>query len=761
MNLQKPEIEQALGSDKNSYLTSESQTEEEPILGQWMQDILKPAPGSRSSTPQEHDDQAVETSVEEPNLYLLLSSQILAWLSDQMKKGDEGGWMNEYVLSSANPEFIEITGSFIQEADKDSVSKHHFNSWAEFSSSLFLFTHNLVSIIGPNLELSTQLLSLLGLDPSLPNSEPWLLDVPARSLSILAQILLIRQKLEVDPYSVKVTNQFMLMWERVINSIVAAANDTNSNTDVNVENLQLMLLLFHSLQLMQKKHVLLYACKSLLSICTGKPDKPTLLYYMMLARMCLLVDYIIRHLYEPPASLLPQVKSNLFNKTSFTSHPAHFPMTTMEDCGEKPHYYLLSPTIYTTSMEVPKLDGLAVSFLLGSPETLDYAGLYESLVDRIDIVKSGAGEGLGKGTNYCFNILWRLLQSLPPPAPFLARLETLAGIKEPDQTLSYGFILHALIIGPRSANKNFSTWVKEGLVKQGLLLGNAESLLKSVSAEVNSITFQVSLLQSFLLGMEARMNQKSTPELADLLILDALIAGFQISLDRIFSLSKFSAQTDTPLDTKQKREDWVVGNLPQSVECAQQLVPSIARLVNLFNQAARNIVLDRFKQIQEKNKSDLDISSSATLLHSICIIGSRCQATDNLAMHITTSLPAALRTALDEWSSTSIASFPPPNGWKSQYDKDPIPGESFIFSTILSHTQLLNLDSATPRSSLKHVLSSAARFACDLFVWCPDSGPQRNRLVSALFPLLLDSTTEFLADLLSLSLERYVGTGRP
>ena len=48
--------------------------------------------------------------------------------------------------------------------------------------------------------------------------------------------------------------------------------------------------------------------------------------------------------------------------------------------------------------------------------------------------------------------------------------------------------------------------------------------------------------------------------------------------------------------------------------------------------------------------------------------------------------------------------------------------------------------------------------ACDLLVWCPESGPQRERLVSALLPLLLDSTTENLADLVALALERYVGT---
>ncbi len=53
---------------------------------------------------------------------------------------------------------------------------------------------------------------------------------------------------------------------------------------------------------------------------------------------------------------------------------------------------------------------------------------------------------------------------------------------------------------------------------------------------------------------------------------------------------------------------------------------------------------------------------------------------------------------------------------------------------------------------------SATRFACDLLVWCPETGAQRERLVSALLPLVLDAVSENLADLVALALERYVGT---
>ncbi len=56
------------------------------------------------------------------------------------------------------------------------------------------------------------------------------------------------------------------------------------------------------------------------------------------------------------------------------------------------------------------------------------------------------------------------------------------------------------------------------------------------------------------------------------------------------------------------------------------------------------------------------------------------------------------------------------------------------------------------------IACSATRFACDLLVWCPETGAQRERLVSALLPLVLDAVSENLADLVALALERYVGT---
>lgn len=60
--------------------------------------------------------------------------------------------------------------------------------------------------------------------------------------------------------------------------------------------------------------------------------------------------------------------------------------------------------------------------------------------------------------------------------------------------------------------------------------------------------------------------------------------------------------------------------------------------------------------------------------------------------------------------------------------------------------------------SLKQNLYSVARFVKDLFVWCPESLTSlQGQIVQTLFPLIMDSCTEILSNLLSLVLEKHIG----
>ena len=60
--------------------------------------------------------------------------------------------------------------------------------------------------------------------------------------------------------------------------------------------------------------------------------------------------------------------------------------------------------------------------------------------------------------------------------------------------------------------------------------------------------------------------------------------------------------------------------------------------------------------------------------------------------------------------------------------------------------------------SMKQNLYHVARFVKDLFVWCPESMSNlQSRIVHALFPLIMDSCTEILSNLITLVLEKHIG----
>lgn len=78
---------------------------------------------------------------------------------------------------------------------------------------------------------------------------------------------------------------------------------------------------------------------------------------------------------------------------------------------------------------------------------------------------------------------FRLLQLLPPSTSYMDRLS----LGEP--FASGPLLLYSLIWGARASHKNFSRWLKDSLVKQGLYTQHTDKLLKSVSDAVNSLKY--------------------------------------------------------------------------------------------------------------------------------------------------------------------------------------------------------------------------------------------------------------------------------
>ena len=707
--------------------------EDDLVLGLWMMRLLTPVPGhisAASAAP------AVKTDSSPLAVsYLSLSATILSWLSSTISSPHP--FLQVYTPTSLSPDLIHSLSFILKESDSRPV--RDLSSWPQFSSALSSLSHQLISAPLPE-TLVSLLLSDLSLSPTAPVTASWPLAGSRRSLSILAQVLLRRQAKDAGVFS-----DYVNIWERAINSVAAAAMATNPNSNLSLANIHLLLLIFHSLQLMQKKTVVLTVARKLREVCEATKSAPPAHSCLLLGKLAMIMDYLVRHLYEPPSSLLPQIKKNLFSLGGCEGAAHILPPFLQLKEEEEASYFLLysAPSYSLHTLEVPKLDGLAVSFLLSTPDILEYPQFYRALIQSLQpILVSRAG----RAAHYCFLLVWRLLQSLPPPASVMTGMLELA--KSEDSTrLGYGQTLHCLLLAPRAANKAFSNWMKDCLVKQGLPAGEAETLIKAVGTEVNCLGFEVRLIREYLTEVEAKTDLVS----ADLLILDCLMGKLQISLDQTFNTSKPGSSSEAVSLTS------MTSSLPSAVAAAQKLVPCVSRLLDKFAGAARTKVIQTFSAGCER---DVEPATHLALVHSLCLGGTRCPATASLALPVTAHLPPGLRAGLEDWVGASITGYPTAAAWRNQFAGDPIPGETYLATTIAAHAGYLSSSSSSLSSpALKHSLFSAARFACDLIIWCPDSGPLQTQLVSSLFPLLLDCTTENLADLVTLSLERVVGTG--
>jgi E3 ubiquitin-protein ligase UBR4 len=79
---------------------------------------------------------------------------------------------------------------------------------------------------------------------------------------------------------------------------------TGTVKDLNLEHAQLLLFMFHALNLMQKKSVLLVTAGGV-TCCTEmlrQPMRASLLLH--LSHLLLLLEYLMKHLYDPPQALL-------------------------------------------------------------------------------------------------------------------------------------------------------------------------------------------------------------------------------------------------------------------------------------------------------------------------------------------------------------------------------------------------------------------------------------------------------------------------
>lgn len=443
---------------------SESEEDEEDsYLGIWFKETLSPelkeTPVEQQSQDKNSENQRSNTMVpakDEPHEYLELSAQIFTFLDSAL--GSNHKFLNRYVKAGLSEQQMVLLANILKDLDRDAARGEPDNmsgaQWqsamVKFAGSIGRYLHNLISVGLISETLQSSLLLNLGVSPWTQDSNTWPLQVYSRTLSVLVQILLLKPPQEKEAACLSV-------WHRLVNTLVegvcSSANSQNDSDyeDLNVEHAQLLLFLFHSLNLMQKKSVLLLTAGGVIrcaDVCRGvTPEKPLRDHQIvLLSRLLLFLEYLMKHLYNAPTNLLEQVRWNLFsivtmdptqkasdmlnNKTKMMS----FCRKDLEDKYRKhspeystsvrPKFYSLTVVDFKIQQEF-KLDGLAWNFILCTPDKLKYPLLIDALIDILavtDICMAKVPFQTMCAVNYCFSLCWKLLLGLPPSTPHVEAL---------------------------------------------------------------------------------------------------------------------------------------------------------------------------------------------------------------------------------------------------------------------------------------------------------------------------------------------------
>ncbi|KAG8222860.1 hypothetical protein J437_LFUL003505 [Ladona fulva] len=324
----------------------------------------------------------------EPHGYISLASRIFSFMNRYLI-GSELPYIRRYVRKGLADWHMVILANIIRDLDREMARTErgtisvYFGPllgalYTEFSQCLSRYTHNLLLAGGSAVTSSSRsgssgsllpeslrstLLSHLGISPSQENVSststtmtPWPLQIYPRTLMVLVQSLMLKSQQNREAACINI-------WSRLIPTLVENIRHPGTgydaeNEDLNVEHGQVLLFLFHQLNLMQKKTVLLTVALGVVkagqivgslaggsrhSITGGESDekdkddeevsgvaappegeegtgtkgvsmKESQLLH--LSRLLLLFEYLMRHLYDAPASLFEQVRWNLFSATS-------------------------------------------------------------------------------------------------------------------------------------------------------------------------------------------------------------------------------------------------------------------------------------------------------------------------------------------------------------------------------------------------------------------------------------------------------------
>ncbi|KAM5132251.1 E3 ubiquitin-protein ligase UBR4 [Mantella aurantiaca] len=768
-------------TDSNTYYEDDfSSTEEdssqdddsEPILGQWFEETISPtkekvppppppppplesSPRAKSPSKQNAAGNGnILASRKDPELFLNLASNALNFITTCMLNS-RSNFIRNYLSVSLTEQHMSTLACIIKDVDKDGLKG---SSDEDFAVALYQFNHCLVTSDLQSPTLQNALLQHLGIAPV--SEGPWPLYIHPQSLSVLSRLLLLWQH-KASVQGEPDVPECLRVWERFVGTLKQNAlqgvvpGDTD---DVNVDHLQLLLLIFHNLTDAGRQTILMLCVQTLQDLANNLeaqlPGVP-----LLLGRLLLVFDYLLHQYSKPPLYLFEQVQYNLLTpplgsgaaqEGSGRNSPIYYGFKEVEenwtkhctsDNAPQPRFYSIL-TQEASEDDLHRLDSEVCDVLFS--RVVKYDDLYTALISllaagsRLDTLRRNENKSITAleacALQYHFLILWRILGILPPSRHYMKQLsQNVSGPSECE-------ILHTLRWASRLRVPSYQLWIKDHLVKQGMKLERATSLTEQTSTKCNSIKYDVEVAEEYIARQISTYCSSSGftfeelrkgPNLQCIYTLDAVICKVQVSLDEHFS--KLSAETDPH----------------KSSQVARNLLPASLQLLDMYASLTCCYLL---QSLPEEGTEEKKLQGYAAVL---AIGSSRCKA-NTLGPILIQNLPTAVQTLCESWNNIHTNEFPSIGSWRNAFANDTIPSESYIGAVQAAHLGTLCSPSLFLAASLKHVLLSLVRLTGDLIVWCPED-LNSHQLTESLLPLLLESSTESVAELCTTSLERVLG----
>lgn len=355
---------------------------------------------------------------------------------------------------------------------------------------------------------------------------------------------------------------------------------------------------------------------------------------------------------EPPTSKPLQPSRMFCDCTTLERDEADSVSRNSTPANPKPRFYNLIPN-EPNYQENPRLDGLAMNFLMnkseGNQKGMDYQELIDSILNIASIQVEETildKQALSRSGTYIQYFLTRLIFGLPPP------VEYLECTKHPEKLASLmstpSRVLYMLIWLPRMQHRIFSSWIRDMLSKQGLSATEAEELTKSSSLSPTIIMKSLMCATKWL--SEGRLKD---PERCP---------GYFYAVEAAltYCLSQYVNQYDLFEDA--------------------EMISVLSILLNETVQAIREIVISKALASSKTPLSDDEKARRVWSASHLMSVGSGYLMNNPLALILMRHIEPEFKSAMDSCASEDYNSFPDVNG--NSFKSDIIPSESFVLAVI-------------------------------------------------------------------------------